>query len=372
MMRHLLIPLSILMLWSACHQDDEDLQPAVEKKPLFEVMAVFAPGQLGDNGYADIVLNGVSHLIRYNDTTSSKSVDADFISRYDFASTRKAVEDWLANPVNPVNGKTYSRRLLVITEPFMAGWLCSCKDLLRPTDEVLMMKAILEDVEAANDTLELGNRLHAVNISMSEPIRMFCETIRFYIKDEDEDTPIHINSSNFPVFRLYSEDLRPSRDSVYETMEEMMSKDILFTKTEFYAKGPDGYPQSLLGLNTLEKRLSFSLQAFRQMWRYGMYFPIYDLGATNAAIDYFILNHADQVFQPLLLDAGPSVVDRLYILRPFDRLLASWVWRWMQAETGTMPMAEVHGHWDGFACQTNMWFPYDYLENWDEEDDEID
>ena len=375
-LRTLATLLSLSLTLASCQNDEEGQAELLPEKNKLQVMAVFAPGQLGDNGYADNVLYGVLHLIQYNDTATTNSVDADFISRYDFASTRQAVEDWLANPVSPVNGKTYTRRLLVLTEPFLADWLNTCKDLLRPTDEVLVLKAIQEDVDKANSTLDLGNRLHAINISMSEAIRMFCETVLWYIEDEDEDededNPIHIQYSNFPVFRLYSEDLRTSRDSVYETIEEEMGKDILFTRTEFQVKGPDGYPVPLFEFSTLEQRLSYMLMAFNQMWRNGMFFPIFDLGATNSAIDYFILNHADQLFQPLLLDAGPSVVDRLYILRPFDRLLANWIWRWMQAEAGTMPVAEVHGHWDGYPCQTNMWFNDVEDEDVNDEEDEKD
>lgn len=50
-------------------------------------MAVFAPGQLGDKGYADNVFSGMSQLRSFNDTASVCSIHVDFISRSDYADT---------------------------------------------------------------------------------------------------------------------------------------------------------------------------------------------------------------------------------------------------------------------------------------------
>lgn len=376
MNRCLLIPFVLLLLFACSKEDELVCLPDEAAGAKYQIMVVFAPGQLGDRGYADNVFNGVSYLIHYNATaTTSTSVDADLISRYDYASTRKALESWVANPVNPVNEQEYERRLLVLTEPFMLNWLSTCKDFLRPTDEVLVLKLIEEDVDAANDSLELGNRLHAVNISMAEPIRMYCETIRWYIRlynseGEGHESDYHVNETSFPVFRLYSEDLIPSRDSVYETMVEELGEDINIVKTNFYSKGAEGYPQSLYGLSTLEQKMSFTLQSFMQMLRNGMFFPICGLGAMNAGIDYFIMDNSHDMLRPLLLDASPSIVNRSYILRPFDRVLADWVWRWLHSEPCVMPAAEVHGHWDGFPCITDMWFSSDDDDGGDDDDDE--
>ena len=361
--------LSFSLTLASCQNDEEGQAELLTKGNELQIMVVFAPGQLGDKGYADNVFNGVSYLIQYNDTaTTSTSVDADLISRYDYTSTRQALESWVANPVNPVNEQEYERRLLVLTEPFMLNWLSTCKDSLRPTDEVLVLKLIKEDVDAANDTLELGNRLHAVNISMAKLIREYCEDIRWdigFYNEENVPSAYHINETSFPVFRLYSEDLTPSRDSVYETMVEVLGKDINIVKTSFYTRGAEGDPQSQYGLGTFEQRMSFTLQSFTQMLRNGMFYPLINLGAMNAGIDYFLMDHFDDRFRPLLLDADTSAVNRKYILRPFDRVLADWVWRWLHSEPCTMPAAEVHGHWDGFPCLTNMWLGSD-----DDDDDD--
>ena len=367
-LRTLATLLSLSLTLASCQNDEEGQAELLPEGNELQVMAVFAPGQLGDYGFADNVLNGLIQLKQGNEAITDATVDADFISRYDFPSTRRAVEEWLGNPVNPVNSKTYTRRLLVLTEPFMAGWLMTCKDLLRQTDEVLVLKVIQEDIDAANDTLKLGDRLHAVNISMSEPIRRFCKTVQWYVENQNEDDSVRINTELFPTYRLYSEELKPSRDSIYETMKEEM-EDVGFLKMFFFAKDSEGYPMPIYGSNTLEQRLSFLLQSFIEIYRYGMIFPICDFGISNSAIDFYMMNHTDVLFQPLLLDAGPSKVDRLYILRPFDRVLSDWVWRWTQTETGAMPVTEVHGDWDGFPCETNL-DPFDDKEYWEDEEDE--
>ena len=145
-LRTLATLLSLSLTLASCQNDEEGQAELLPEGNELQVMAVFAPGQLGDYGFADNVLNGLIQLKQGNEAITDATVDADFISRYDFPSTRRAVEEWLGNPVNPVNSKTYTRRLLVLTEPFMAGWLMTCKDLLRQTDEVLVLKVIQKEI----------------------------------------------------------------------------------------------------------------------------------------------------------------------------------------------------------------------------------
>ena len=369
MKRTCLIPI-VLLLCLACSKEDNVPVPQPDSETAIhcQVMVVFAPGQLGDRGYADNVLQGVSRLIHYNDTVNSSPISADFISRFDYVDTQEAMEDWLANPVSPVNGKTYTRRLLVLTEQFMAGWLSKCTELLRDSDEVLMLKAIQEDVDAVNETLHLGNRLHAVNISMAEPIRMFISNVRWYVDFYERDS-IYINISNMPVFRLYGRELTAYRDSVYEALTEELGADLFIRQSDFYKKGSDGYPQFVENLNSLEQKLDFMVTAFQQFWKENTLFPICDLGATNNAIDFFLLNNQEhQTFKPLLLDIAPSKADRFYILRPFDRVLANWIGLWMNSRVGEMPVSEVHGHWDGFPCETNLTYIVDQEEDFDDEE----
>lgn len=357
--------------------DGQEPLPVATDSTLFQVMTVFAPDQLGDNGYADNVMQGVSKLIYYADTASASSIGADFISCNDYNETRHALENWLANPMSTVTGNVFARRLLVLTEPFMTEWLDACKDQFRPTDEVLVLKTIQDDVDSFNSTLHLGNRLHGVNISMSEPVRMYYSMVRWYRSYMEKFYSTEVDIKHIPLFRLYGNELMTYRDSVVETLNEEQ-EEIVISQVVLNMKGTDGNPEPAFEMNTLDMRLSLILQAFNQMKRNNTYFPICDLGATNAVLDFFLLGGSyDTILQPLLLDAGPSKVERNYILRPFDRLLASWIGRWMTGGVGEMPGAEVHGHWDGYSCITNMWYVVEEIDTndddfGDDDDDEYD
>lgn len=352
--------IAILMIIGlcGCGSDDNALPEPVPVDtaattgiPQYQVMAVFAPGQLGDKGYADNVFSGMSQLRSFNDTASVCSIHVDFISRSDYADTREAMLVWLSNPVNPVDGHVYERRLLVLTEPFMVGWLSHHSDLSRPTDEVLMLKAIDDDVRAANDSLGLGSRLHALNLTATGIIRNFCRAIDMYIAEQDENQLPRLNRSNLSIFRLFSDDLAVCRDSVYETLREEFGESSYITVTSFYTKGSDGLPVSTLGPNSLEKILDFTSQSYQQMLRYGWVFPICNLGATNIALDYYMMSNPNDNFHPLLLDTGDSINWRAYILRPFGKALIDWVLRWMDNEVGVMPVGESHGVWDGYGSE---------------------
>ena len=120
---------------SGCSSDGDDPpQPAQDTG---------APGELGDGGYADDVLEGLNQLKRMDDEREEKdkdAVDVDFISRYDAEDTRNAVTQWAGQKANPFHDGDYSRRLLVISDPTMIPLLGVIKDDLRPTDEVLLLK----------------------------------------------------------------------------------------------------------------------------------------------------------------------------------------------------------------------------------------
>ena len=54
---------SLSLTLASCQNDEEGQAETLPEENELQVMAVFAPGQLGDNGYADNVLYGILHLI---------------------------------------------------------------------------------------------------------------------------------------------------------------------------------------------------------------------------------------------------------------------------------------------------------------------
>ena len=147
----------------SCSKDDNGSQPDPIVKPSgapLMVMIVFAPGQLGDGGYADKVFEGIHLLRAFADKSGSDTLDVDFISTYNRQATREALQAWAEKPQNPFNGEDYKKRLLVLTEPYMIDWLDDIKDTLQQTDHVLMLKTSEKLIdEAGMRILRLKNKL---------------------------------------------------------------------------------------------------------------------------------------------------------------------------------------------------------------------
>ena len=168
-----LISLLAAVLLTGCKSDDNDPTPA-QATPRVQVMTVFAPGQLGDRGYADRVMKGVSTLKK----TDTDDVEASIISADDVQTTRQMMRDWAAKATSTVDGASYSRRLLVLTEPYMVDWLAEVKSQLKAADEVLLLKVSEDDVKAAAQTLGMGDRVHGLNISAAASVKRFDDARR--------------------------------------------------------------------------------------------------------------------------------------------------------------------------------------------------
>ena len=127
-------------------------------------------------GYADRVMKGVSAL-RKSDNTD---VEVRVIAADKVELIRKMLADWAASTSSSIDGAAYSRRLLVLTEPYMVAWLADVKSQLKTTDEVLLLKVNEADVEAAAQTLGMGDRVYGLNISAASAVKHFDEVRKQY------------------------------------------------------------------------------------------------------------------------------------------------------------------------------------------------
>ena len=139
-----LITVLAALLLTGCKSDDNDTTPAKPRERV-QVMTVFAPSQLGDMGYADRVMKGVSSL----KNTNADGVDVSFIASDNVSTTRQMLRGWAGTTSSAVDGAVYSRRLLVLTESYMVDWLVDVKSNLKETDEVLLLKVNEDDVKTA-------------------------------------------------------------------------------------------------------------------------------------------------------------------------------------------------------------------------------
>ena len=81
MRKALYIAAMLLMALSCSKQPAQPEQPAAEATGApMQVMALFGPGQLGDNGYADSVMSGLYSLKREGTLPDVDSLDVRFIS----------------------------------------------------------------------------------------------------------------------------------------------------------------------------------------------------------------------------------------------------------------------------------------------------
>ena len=352
MKRHLLIALSFLMLCAACHRDDEDLQPATEKNPPCQVMVVFALGQLGDRGYADNVMEGVNLL---SSQSNGNEKDDEQINVSFIASSEERILHWVEHAESPFVEDTCSRRLLVLTEPYMAYEYHEALSCLRPTDEVLLLKVNDDDVKAAAEKLGLGERLHGLNISAAYSTRRYCRYIEKIIRDAKELEGKILTTDPIIYYRLYDSTYVAYRDSVFETLKEKLDASTrinLASVSDEFGAGvyTPGFEHTVI-------ESAYLLGGFQQLFyeERGNAFAIIDLGSGNAGWDYSLLYNASEggSFHTLVIDGSPVPLPRrTYIKRFFSTALVNWCNEWVNRPVGDMPPMTTH--WGEDYCQDNI------------------
>lgn len=341
--------------------DEPEPQPEIGQGAEYQIIVVFAPGQLGDKGYADNVMLGISLLERSAsnpvDSTSiaeKDSCDVQFISTFDIGDTRKVMKAWAEKPANPFYEGDYRRRLLVLTEYFMMEWLEDIKDILRPDDEVLLLKVNDEDVRQAAATYGLEGRLHGLNISAARAARNFYRYMTWTIDVINEYGYTYTNQV-LPYYRLYDTDAVTYRDSVYEVLTEELEagKEIQFNS--ILRKSDTNTYSVLLGSSVIQTAYQFAQQMYQDFIDYGYYFAITDLGSGIAGWNYYVfgLGQSNMMFNMLMFDTEEiATLNDCYIFRRWDKALYEWGQEWMSRQTGDMPEMKLYSNGD--MCEDNI------------------
>lgn len=338
-----------LVLFS-CHDDGGGEQPPEKDDTAtsFQVLTLFAPGQLGDRGYADNVLSGVNDLFYPIELMGTSTLDSRFIAPFDFDDARQSLKEWVVAPANPFQDGDYDRRLLIITEPYMASLLDDIKDDLRPTDEVLLLKVNEDDVRAAATRYGLSKRIHGLNISAAPSIRKFCAHLRLWMTEMEVMNGIPINMGYLPIYRLYSDKVVNYRDSIYETLVEEL-EDLTTVVVEPVSDEEDLGLVSLTGTPVIETAYELANMFGRSADRVA----IVDLGAGNAGWDYWLLGNSNyDRFITLMLDAQENGYYRYNILRRFDSALYTLVCDWITDSIGALPAQTTLS--DEWYCDDNI------------------
>ena len=307
-----------------------------------QVMVLFAPGQLGDNGYADAVMSGLYFLKKEGAFPDADAPDVRFISADTYGETYSQLAAWLGNSTNPFYGNPYERRLLVITEPYMMEWFDELYVKLKESDDILVLKVNEDDILEAAAEYALGERIHGLNISAAGSARAFCNYMK---KAKPEENTL-------PFFRLYSEQIVAHRDSLYEVFSQELGGEDGIYVTSLSTEASEGIFSSTYEATALESAFEWAnlMQvAFNSSVNS---FAAVDLGAANAGWDYFLMDAPAETFTSILLDARPmSLASRFIITRDFGKALSEWCVRWVRGDKE--PVMEEHGNWDGY-CTDNI------------------
>lgn len=335
------------------HPTPDTQHPTPKQGAPIQITVMFAPGQLGDRGYADNVMEGVNELDKWDDKLEKDTLDVRFISPFNVEDARSSLRKWVETTVNPFYQNEYERRLLVLTEPFLVVLLTDIKDLLRPTDEVLLLKLNEDDIAQIAKQFSLGNRVHGLNISASYPTRKFCALMYKYMETASDP---RTNYLNIPIFRLYEKTQYPYRDEIAETVEMEMGDATQLTPIALSSmKGAGVYSQDST-LTIVEAAFEAANVTQNSAELTGCPFVIVDLGAGNTGWDYWLLGmrYTHLTLWTLMLDAKNAFgLRRFYINRKFGKALMYWVVEWAFKSVGEMD-AQVT-HYDDTFIEDNLY-----------------
>lgn len=317
--------------FTACSSDDDDNGNtiATQVAPM-QVTVVFEPGQLGDQGYADRILRGLTQIKQTEEGAAKSELDVKYISLDDASKTQSAISQWVQQRNNPYASQvSYERRLLVLTKATQLAWLNAQN--LNANDEVLLLNTNKDAIASSS----LGNRIHVLNISASASIKKYFS----YIDEQEEQEAVPVET-DLGLIRLNDKQLYA--DSISEAFKEHYA-DKRELQTIYFDEERD--PNSTL--TSAGYRFAELYSDYATM---GFYFSIIDLGNANMAYDYYLFNNEDDYGRTLILDAEKNnLLPRFTICRKFDEAMVNWINRWKTTEVGAMPQEEWHGAWDGYV-----------------------
>lgn len=337
------------LCWNAmsCRDDaDEPVPvpaPTPDKGATHQMMVVFAPGQLGDNGYADNIMSGINRLNQTDTDSEEDSLNVGFMATYDMDDLETALKDWATTPAVPFYHGEFQRRLLVLTEPYLAPLLRNTAPLLRPEDEVLLLKVNEEDVETIAEQYGLGSRVHGLNISAATSARNYCALMRSIVENLRKYGE-EILLDTIAYFRLYDTQKVTYRDSIYETLQEEFGTTSNIITTSVGSQANTDIYSVEQGSSLIEWAFNMANAMQRRYKAGGAAFAFVDLGAGNAGWDYFLLGISSlDCYDILMLDV-PEALDlgRFRIQRQFGEALLRWSSDWARTPVAEMPLQVTH------------------------------
>ena len=333
--------MTTLLLVAACSKDDDEPQqvnPPAAAGARLQVMMVFAPGQLGDGGYADGLLeyaSGMEFLEIMPD--AEDSIDVQFISLYSVNDTRQALKEWAAAVTHPFyKDATYERRLLVLTEPYMTAWLADVKANLRETDEVLIMKADEAYTQQVANTYGLGTRAHGLNYDLAPSIRLYCDNVRWMIDNPDYAPGFFGDKPEVVIMRRFNTKQNYYCDGIEDVIRQQLGNDVNLTVYALadYVQADDLSEQTNVAYIQAAYTAAAQLDQHFQQTGYG--FVIADMGTCNFGMLNYLLGSPLYHYEVVMLDSNPYTYNYMAICRNGAAVM-TWIANWMRQPAAAMP-----------------------------------
>lgn len=330
-----------LVFLACCFSGCKDSAEAVSQESLHsdvQVAVVFYPGQLGDHGYADDIMESVPQMGKLAGGDQSSRIDAQFFAFDSKQETQRSMSYWGNHPENPFLGGMYQHRLLVLTDARQVAWLDGI-----PTehaqDELLLLNTAKEVVDSLAQTW--GNRVHALNISVAHEVEDLCRYMRHRMAAEGGQ------NGSLDIYRMAES--YHTADSIDIVCQSVAAEDISVAAHymgEWHTDSITGEINYVASQQYVRFLAEFHYQYNKD------HFLLLDGGSYNLVFDDQSPKDEAGMGRTVLLDLNTGT-DNYCIRRGYDRALLSWIAQWVKMATpDAMPRIMWHGSWDGYVKST--------------------
>ena len=335
-----ILPLALLMGCgvAACSDDDDNIpEIPVQAAAPMQVMTVFDPYELGDQGLADNLLRGLLTIPQENPLTGEPRIDVSYVSLTSRQQTAERMQHWLSHRENNLcPGHSYTRRLLVLTRPDMLLW--AEMDSLHADDRVLLLDAD-ESLLSNPRFAAIRDRLSIINISAAASVRKFCEKMRTF------DNVLETGGWFSRLSYLQWYENVEEQDSVLLTLRELGQEAEVLAVDSLGEDGSSAYYQYAVqvGYDYASLYNSYYTDEYGSI--------IVNMGVASTGFSSFLLTHPHE-FMTLFIDRQ-NLEGHKYpaVCRQFGRATADFVDAWSAGQS--LPAVQWHGSWNGY-CEDNI------------------
>lgn len=331
-----------LVFLVCCISGCKDSEDAVSQDSSYlQVAVAFYPGQVGDHGYADGIMECLPQIGKAQSANQDLHIDAQFFALDSKQEVLRSLRYWSSHPENPFQGGNYQRRLLVLTDARQVAWL----DGMKPEnsqDELLLLNTAKDVVDSLAQTW--GNRVHALNISVAHEMEAYCRYIQRSLADEGGQEGAGQNCA-LDIFRM--EGCCHTADSVdvvcHSKLGETVPVEVNYLQ-EWLTDSVTGELDYVASQQYARFLAEFYFQYNKD------HFLFLDGAAYNLVFDEMSPKTDEAGSSHILFLDMNRGTDNYCVWRQYGRALISWIEEWSHASSPeALPRITWHGSWDGYV-----------------------